>query len=103
MKALQVSDFHFDLPESLIAQEPAPGRADSRMLHLDRNTPRWQDRSFHDLPSLLRPDDLLVLNNNGVFPERLYGRRPGPGKQHLNGARGYEGLQPSVTHSIPGR
>jgi S-adenosylmethionine:tRNA ribosyltransferase-isomerase len=84
MKALQVSDFHFDLPESLIAQEPAADRAASRMLHLDRSTSRWHDRSFRELPSLLRRDDLLVLNNTRVFPARLFGRRRGAHAQPIS-------------------
>jgi S-adenosylmethionine:tRNA ribosyltransferase-isomerase len=72
-----VSDFHFDLPESLIAQEPSPDRAASRMLHLNRSRGQWEDRLFREFPALLRPGDLLVLNNTRVFPARLVGRRQG--------------------------
>ena len=72
-----VSDFHFDLPEERIAQEPLADRGASRMLHFDRNTGVLADSSFRDLPALLRPDDLIVLNNTRVFPARLYGRRQG--------------------------
>ncbi len=72
-----VSDFHFHLPEELIAQEPLARRDGSRMLHLQRASGQWSDRSFRDLPELLRPDDLLVFNNSRVFPARLYGRREG--------------------------
>ncbi len=77
-----VSDFQYDLPPSLIAQEPLPDRAGSRLLSLNRSRTDglkadWQDRMFREFPSLLRPDDLLVLNNTRVFPARLYGRRKG--------------------------
>src|SRR5271170_6722129 len=72
-----VSDFHFHLPEELIAQEPPAARDASRMLHLRRGTGEWFDREFRDFPDLLRPGDLVVFNNTRVFPARLYGRREG--------------------------
>ncbi len=72
-----VSDFHYDLPRDLIAQEPLADRAASRLLHLDRTSGRWQDRRFRDFPDLLRPDDLLVFNDSRVFQARLYGHRSG--------------------------
>jgi S-adenosylmethionine:tRNA ribosyltransferase-isomerase len=72
-----VSDFDFHLPEELIAQEALPDRSASRMLHLLRGSGEFADRSFTDFPALLRPDDLLVVNNSRVFPARLYGRRAG--------------------------
>lgn len=72
-----VSDFHYDLPQELIAQEPLADRAASRMLHLERSAGRWWDRQFRDFTELLRPEDLVVLNNTRVFPARLYGRRGG--------------------------
>ena len=72
-----VSDFHYDLPAALIAQDPTADRAGSRMLHLNRSARVWHDRMFRDFPDLLRPDDLLVVNNTRVFPARLYGRRSG--------------------------
>jgi len=72
-----VSEFHYDLPPERIAQEPLADRAGSRLLHLDRHAGSWRDCLFRDLPDLLRPDDLLVLNNTRVFPARLYGRRSG--------------------------
>jgi len=76
-KCVLVSDFHYDLPEELIAQEPLAERADSRLLRLEAATGRFQDRQFRELPELLRPDDLVVFNNTRVFPARLYGRRGG--------------------------
>jgi S-adenosylmethionine:tRNA ribosyltransferase-isomerase len=72
-----VSDFHYDLPQELIAQEPLGDRSGSRMLHLSRKTQTWQDRMFRELPDILLEDDLLVVNNTRVFPARLYGRRSG--------------------------
>ena len=72
-----VSDFDYHLPEELIAQQPLPDRAASRMLHLERAGSRLQDRSFLQFPDLLRPDDLVVLNNTRVFRARLYGTRKG--------------------------
>ncbi len=72
-----VSDFDYHLPEDLIAQEPLADRAASRMMTLDRRTGAVHDRLFRDLPSLLRPGDLLVLNDSRVIPARLYAHRAG--------------------------
>ena len=74
---MRVSEFDFHLPEELIAQEPLKERSASRMLHLWRQSGNFEDRHFTDFPGLLRPDDLLVINNSRVFPARLYGRRGG--------------------------
>ena len=72
-----VSEFTYELPSELIAQEPLDDRAGSRMLHLSRGTGRWRDRSFRDFPDMLRQGDVLVVNNTRVFPARLYGHRSG--------------------------
>ena len=72
-----VSDFDFPLDEQLIAQEPLADRSASRMLRLDRRTGQLDDLTFKDFSQLLRPDDLLVVNNSRVFPARLFGRRSG--------------------------
>ena len=98
-----VSDFHYHLPEELIAQEPQAERAGSRLLLLQvrrqpsgeadlrtineettdlqrvdvRTDSHIEDRQFRDFPDLLRPSDLLVFNNTRVFPARLYGGRGG--------------------------
>jgi len=74
-RGLRVSDFDFDLPEGLIAQQPPTERGASRMLVMDRATGNLRDSMFADLPSLLRAGDLLVLNDSRVIPARLYGRR----------------------------
>lgn len=79
-----VSDFSYDLPEDRIAQEPLANRAASRLLHLQRDTGAWRDLTFQDFPALLRPDDLLVLNNTRVFPARLYAHRRGMRAQLLS-------------------
>jgi len=70
-----VSDFNFDLPEELIAQQPAEDRASSRMLTVDRVTGEWKDEQFIHFPDLLRSGDVLVLNNSRVIPARLYAQR----------------------------
>ncbi len=75
------SDFDFDLPPASIAQEPAP-RGESRLLVLDRTGPERHAR-VRDLPRLLRPGDLLVLNDTRVIPARLYGRSAGGGKMEI--------------------
>ena len=84
-----VSAFQYDLPPERIAQEPLADRAGSRLLHLNRlpgswQGQSWQDRKFREFPDLLRPDDLLVLNNTRVFPARLYGHRSGQRAQPLS-------------------
>jgi len=79
-----VSDFDYHLPPELIAQEPLPDRAASRLLHLPPAKGEWQDRAFRDFPDLLRTDDLLVLNNTRVFPARLYGHRSGARAQAIS-------------------
>jgi len=79
-----VSDFHYDLPAESIAQEPLADRSGSRLLHLDRTAQTWKDRKFREFPGLLRPDDLLILNNTRVFPARLYGQRSGQRAQRLS-------------------
>ncbi|WP_263368079.1 tRNA preQ1(34) S-adenosylmethionine ribosyltransferase-isomerase QueA [Edaphobacter bradus] len=72
---MRVSDFHFDLPEGLIAQEPPPVRGSSRMLVLDRQAGDYRDDFFRSLPTLLRRGDLLILNDSRVIPARLYATR----------------------------
>ena len=79
-----VSDFDYHLPDELIAQEPLPDRAASRMLHLQCGSGKWRDRQFRDFPESLHPDDLLVVNNTRVFAARLYGHRSGARAQPLS-------------------
>lgn len=79
-----VSDFDYELPPELIAQEPLAERASSRLLLLSTSTGQFEDRQFHDFPDLLRPTDLVIFNNTRVFPARLYGRRKGLKSQALS-------------------
>ena len=72
-----VSDFHFDLPEELIAQHPPAERGSSRMLVFDRATGALTDKLFADLPDMLQPGDLLILNDSRVLPARLFATRGG--------------------------
>lgn len=76
---MQVADFDFDLPEELIAQFPPAVRGDSRLLHVTASG-TLHDRRFHDLPTLLRPHDLLVMNDTRVIKARLFGRKDTGGK-----------------------
>jgi S-adenosylmethionine:tRNA ribosyltransferase-isomerase len=78
----RLSDFDYELPEELIAQTPAPERDLSRLLrlHPDGTT---SHHVFRDLPGLLQPGDLLVLNDTRVFPARLEGVRSGGGRAEL--------------------
>jgi S-adenosylmethionine:tRNA ribosyltransferase-isomerase len=83
-----VSEFHYELPPGLIAQEPLEDRAGSRLLCVRRSDGKrvgsWEDRCFRDFPELLRADDLLVVNNTRVFPARLYGHRSGERAQPVS-------------------
>lgn len=77
---MDVSEFDFELPPELIAQQPPEERGGSRLLVLDRTSGAISDRQFRDLPELLEPGDLLVVNDTRVFRARLLGRRlPGGG------------------------
>jgi len=68
-------DFHYELPPDLVAQTPAAERSASRLLQLDGVSGEVRDRRFADLPALLRPGDLVVLNDTRVIPARLLGRK----------------------------
>jgi S-adenosylmethionine:tRNA ribosyltransferase-isomerase len=77
---VNVSEFDFDLPDELIAQEPPATRGGSRLMAIERASGRITHLNFSDLPSLLRDGDLLVVNDTRVFPARLIGNRlPGGG------------------------
>lgn len=80
---MDVADFDFELPEELIAQQPLPGRSDSRLLVLDRQTGAIRDRAFRDLLELLDPGDLLVFNDTRVIPARLHARKTTGGRVEL--------------------
>ncbi|HHX96144.1 MAG TPA: tRNA preQ1(34) S-adenosylmethionine ribosyltransferase-isomerase QueA [Clostridia bacterium] len=72
---MHISEFDYDLPSELIAQEPLGRRDASRLLVLERQTGKITQRQFADLLSYLKPGDLLVSNKTKVIPARLYGRR----------------------------
>jgi len=72
---MHLSDFDYELPDELIAQEPLEHRDASRMLILDRATQTHQDSRFELLPDYIRAGDVVVVNNTRVFPARLIGRR----------------------------
>src|SRR3990172_5362291 len=77
---MHISDFDYDLPTELIAREPVRPRDASRMMVLDRRTGAVIDSWFRTLPDLLRPSDVLVLNDTRVLRARIYGnleRLPG--------------------------
>ena len=77
------ADFSFELPPELIAQAPLPDRSSSRLLVLDGSVGRVVDRLFSDLPAILSPGDLLVLNDTRVLPARVRGRKPTGGAVEL--------------------
>ena len=76
---LKKSDFYFDLPQELIAQDPLEDRSSSRLLVLDKNTGELSHHIFRDIIDYLHPGDCLVLNNTKVIPARLLGEREGTG------------------------
>lgn len=77
------SDFHFELPDELIAQYPLPERSASRLLCLDGASGAIDHRHFSQLPSLLREGDLLVFNDTRVIPARLWGQKETGGKLEI--------------------
>ena len=79
---MKVADFDFDLPDELIAQFPPEVRGGSRLLHVNAQG-ALADRWFRDLPTLLRPDDLLVMNDTRVIKARLFGHKDSGGKLEL--------------------
>jgi S-adenosylmethionine:tRNA ribosyltransferase-isomerase len=79
---MRVADFDFDLPDELIAQFPPAVRGGSRLLHVEASG-ALHDRDFRDLPTLLRPDDLLVMNDTRVIKARLFGAKDSGGKVEL--------------------
>ncbi|MBO4808065.1 MAG: tRNA preQ1(34) S-adenosylmethionine ribosyltransferase-isomerase QueA [Lachnospiraceae bacterium] len=79
MNSLKTSDFYFDLPEELIAQDPLEDRSSSRLLVLDKTTGATEHHIFKEIGSFLNPGDCLVLNNTKVIPARLYGAREATG------------------------
>jgi len=80
---LKLSDFDYDLPEFLIAQEPSPARDRSRLMVMKRGAHSVEHNIFRDIERYLVPGDLLVLNDTKVFPCRLLAKKPGGGKAEI--------------------
>jgi S-adenosylmethionine:tRNA ribosyltransferase-isomerase len=81
--AMLRTDFHFDLPQELIAQRPSATRSASRLLRLDGADGSWQDLEFSDFPGQLRPADLLVFNDTRVIPARVFGVKDSGGRVEI--------------------
>lgn len=79
MDTLKKSDFYYDLPEELIAQDPLLDRSSSRLLKLNKETGKTEHHSFKDVKQFLRAGDTLVLNNTKVIPARLIGHKEDTG------------------------
>lgn len=76
---MKTSDFYFDLPEELIAQEPLKDRSSSRLLVADKNTESISHKHFRDIKEYLKAGDCLAINDTRVLPARLHGERVGTG------------------------
>ena len=74
---MKTSDFYFDLPQELIAQDPLEDRSSSRLLVLDKKNGDIEHHIFRDIVDFLNPGDCLVVNNTKVIPARLFGVKEG--------------------------
>ena len=99
------SDFDYELPPGRIARYPSERRSDSRLLVLSRSTGKMRHHRFRDLPQLLDPGDLLVVNDTRVFPARLRGRKPTGAAAEVLLLRPADGEADSVWEALvrPGR
>ncbi len=77
---MQVKDFHFDLPDELIASFPLAERSASRLLQVDGDSGELTHRQFTDVLELIQPGDLMIFNNTRVIPARLFGQKASGGK-----------------------
>ncbi|MBX3120065.1 MAG: tRNA preQ1(34) S-adenosylmethionine ribosyltransferase-isomerase QueA [Fimbriimonadaceae bacterium] len=103
----RLSDYDYDLPVELIAQEALPDRSASRLLHIDKRTGAIKHRQFREVVDILQPDDLLVVNNTRVTALRLFGKKQTGGqvellllREHPDG--GYEALSKPAKRLKPG-
>ena len=76
---MKLSDFYYDLPKELIAQDPLEDRSSSRLMLLERDTGKIDHRIFKDIPEFLNSGDVLVINETRVIPARLFGTKPETG------------------------
>ena len=74
---MTTSDFYYDLPKELIAQDPLEDRSASRLMHLNKETGEYEHGHFRDILKYLKPGDCLVINDTKVIPARLYGSKVG--------------------------
>jgi S-adenosylmethionine:tRNA ribosyltransferase-isomerase len=108
------TEFHFELPDSLIAQRPTERRSDSRLLVLDGLSGGLRDLQFKDFPAQLKASDLLVFNDTRVIPARVFGQKDSGGRVEillervlsprsaLVHARASKGLRPDAAVALPG-
>ncbi len=89
---MKTADYDYNLPPELVAQTPVEPRDHSRLLVLRRDDGSVAHRHFHELPDLLSPGDLLVINDTRVMPARIIGRRPTGGRVELLLVRREAGL-----------
>jgi S-adenosylmethionine:tRNA ribosyltransferase-isomerase len=94
-----IEDYDFELREELIAQSPARHRDRSRLLQVDRQHGNISDRNFYDIPMLLAPGDLLVINNTRVVPARLYGQKESGGRAEILVLEHPEALDERISES----
>ncbi len=78
-----LNDYHYDLPDNLIAQQPVQQRDQSRLMRLCKNSGGVEHRHFYEIPKMLRPGDILVINNTQVVPGRLFGQKETGGQVEL--------------------
>ena len=88
---MKLSDFSYDLPESLIAQTPLTNRSASRLLTVDRKTGEYEDHTFEDILSYFEKGDCLIVNDSRVIPARLFAKRPTGGAVEIFLLRPYGG------------
>ena len=79
----EIEAYNYDLPQDLIAQVPASKRDHSRLLAIERSSASFSDNQFFDLPALLQPGDLLVVNNTKVVPARIFGHKESGGQVEI--------------------
>ena len=76
---MRTDDFDYYLPEELIAQTPLEKRDNSKLLVLDKETGKYEDKHFYDIVDYLNEGDILVRNNTRVIPARIFGIKEGTG------------------------